>query len=71
MWAWIALGIFEILGIIWLWRYVKKSQAEDSVKDEQISNLEMLKEVLEQRIESEEAKMMEKTEIIGQMGEKI
>ena len=65
MWAWIALGIFEILGIIWFWRYVKKSQAEDSVKDEQISNLEMLKEVLEQRIESEEAKMMEKTEIIG------
>lgn len=71
MWAWIALGIFEILGIIWLWRYVKKSQVEDSVKDEQISNLEMLKEVLEQRIESEEAKMMEKTEIIGQMGQKV
>jgi len=71
MWAWIALFVFEILGVIWLWRYVKKSQAKDSIKDEQISNLETLKEMLEQRIQNEEEKMIEKTERIGQMGQNI
>lgn len=71
MWAWIALAVLETLGFIWCWYYIKKSEAEGSVKDEQISNLEMLKGVLEERIQIEEEKMLEKTEIMGQMGQNI
>lgn len=71
MWAWITLFVVEVLGAIWIWRFISKNRDVESEKNAQISQLEFVKESLEKRIVEEEEKLSSKQEIIGQMGENI
>ena len=71
MWAWITLFVVEVLGAIWIWRFISKNRDVESEKNAQISQLEFVKESLEKRIADEEEKLSSKQEIIGQMGENI
>jgi len=71
MWAWITLFVVEVLGAIWIWRFISKNRDVESEKNAQISQLEFVKDSLEKRIVEEELKLSSKQEIIGQMGENI
>ena len=71
MWAWITLFVVEVIGAIWIWRFISKNRDVESEKNAQISQLEFVKDSLEKRIVEEELKLSSKQEIIGQMGENI
>lgn len=71
MWGWLAFFSFEIIGLIWFWRYYKQVQNEANQKDSTITQLEFVKEALNQRLFTEEVKVEEKQEIIGQLGQNI